>query len=57
LQRAGDVACRDYADDPASLVDHNSATISATLHALQEIDESILRVDRRYLARRASDVL
>jgi hypothetical protein len=57
LQRTGDVACRDYADNPAGLVDHNSATISATLHALQEIHQSILRVDRRYLARRASDVL
>jgi hypothetical protein len=57
LQRTGDVACRDNADDPAGLVDHNSATISATVHTLQEIDETILRTDRWYLARRASDVL
>jgi hypothetical protein len=39
LQRTGDVACGDHADDPAGLVDHNSATISATVHPFHQVHE------------------
>ena len=55
LQCLGDVGGGQYADHSAGVVDDNSAPVGATMHALQEIDNRLVRMGRRNLARRAGD--